>query len=138
MRVEESVEIRRGPEEVWAFVEDHGNDTEWCRKVKSVEPVSAERWNVMHKPVPLRPAVPLALERLTADPPRRLTMRQDDEASTFNVEYRLEAIPDGTRFTQISNFEWKKLPKLLHKTFARGVRRDIQGQLRGLKRVLEA
>lgn len=138
VRVEESIEIRRTPEEVWAFVEEHENDGKWCRKVKSVVRVSPEHWNVMHKPVPLRPAIPLALERLTADPPSRLTMREDDEAATLNVEYRLEPTLDGTRFTQVSEFEWKKLPTLLHKTFAHGVRRDIRAQLRSLKRILEA
>jgi Polyketide cyclase / dehydrase and lipid transport len=64
-------------------------------------------------------------------------MREEDEASVFEVEYRLEESGDGTRFTQISNFEWKKLPRFLHGTFRRGVQRDVQGQLRDLKRVLE-
>ena len=43
----------------------------------------------------------------------------------------------GTRFTQISEFEWKKLPRALHGTFARGVRRDVRGQLEAIKRLLE-
>jgi hypothetical protein len=43
----------------------------------------------------------------------------------------------GTRFTQLSEFEWKKLPRVLHGTFARGVRRDVRGQLQALKRLLE-
>jgi hypothetical protein len=41
------------------------------------------------------------------------------------------------RFTQISNFEWKKLPRVLQGTLARGVRRDVRGQLRALKQHLE-
>jgi hypothetical protein len=56
---------------------------------------------------------------------------------SFEVEYRLEEVLEGTRFTQISDFEWKRLPKVLHGTFARGVRRDVRGQLRALKRLLE-
>ncbi|MFL5895622.1 MAG: SRPBCC family protein [Thermoleophilaceae bacterium] len=137
MRVEESVEIERPPDAVWQFVADARNDTRWCPKVKSVEPAGEARWRVIHKPVPLRPPAELTVEQVDADPPRRLRLREVDEASAFDVEYRLEPAGAGTRFTQVSEFEWKKLPKLLHGTFARGVRRDVQRQLRELKRVLE-
>jgi uncharacterized protein YndB with AHSA1/START domain len=138
MRVDETVEIRRRPEDVWAFVVDHGNDPRWCKKVKSVEPVGERRWSVTHKPVPLRPPMTLAVEQLEADPPRLLILREEDGASIFEVTYRLEADGQGTRFTQSSEFEWKKLPKVLHGTFARGVRRDVKRQLRDLKQLLEA
>lgn len=80
----------------------------------------------------------LTLEHLELEPPRRLVLREEDEASIFNIEYRLEPSDEGTRFTQISEFEWKKLPRVLHGTFARGVRRDVRGQLQALKRLLEA
>ena len=72
----------------------------------------------------------LTLDHLELEPPRRLVLREEDEVSIFNVEYRLEPSDAGTRFTQISDFEWKKLPRILHGTFARGVRRDVRGQLR--------
>jgi hypothetical protein len=55
----------------------------------------------------------------------------------FEVEYQVEATAEGTRFTQSSEFQWKRLPRFLHESFARGVRRDIRHQLRQLKRVLE-
>jgi Polyketide cyclase / dehydrase and lipid transport len=79
----------------------------------------------------------LALEHLDVQPPSRLTMREEDEVSIFNVEYRLESAQAGTRFTQTSEFEWKSLPRILHGTFARGVGRDVRGQLQALKRLLE-
>jgi hypothetical protein len=79
----------------------------------------------------------LTLEHLEAQPPARLTLREEDEASIFDVEYRLERSDTGTRFTQSSEFEWKKLPRVLHGTFARGVRRDVRAQLQALKRLLE-
>jgi uncharacterized protein YndB with AHSA1/START domain len=119
-------------------VSDHSNDPRWCRKVKSVEPAGESRWRVTHKPVPLAPAMEVTLEHREVDPPSRLTMRQDDASSVFDVEYRLEPSGSGTRFTQVSEFEWKRLPRVLHGTFARGVRRDIRGQLRDLKRLAEA
>ena len=79
----------------------------------------------------------LTVEHLEVAPPSRLTLRQEDEASIFDVEYRLAPSEEGTRFMQISEFEWKKLPRFLHGTFARGVRRDVRGQLQALKRLLE-
>jgi uncharacterized protein YndB with AHSA1/START domain len=138
MRVEESVKIRRSPEDVWAFVVDHVNDPRWCKKVKSVEPAGERRWSVTHKPVPLRPPMTLALEQLRADRPKLLILREEDRASVFEVTYLLEADGHGTRFTQTSEFEWKTLPKVLRAAFGRGVRRDVQRQLRDLKHVLEA
>jgi uncharacterized protein YndB with AHSA1/START domain len=137
-RVEESVEIARSPESVWAFVADPLNDPRWCQKVNSVEPAGDRRWRVVHKPVPLRPPMELVVEHLEARPPQSLTLREEDDASVFEVEYRLEPSGDGTQFTQISDFTWKRLPRVLHGTFTRGVRRDLRGQLRALKRVLES
>ena len=138
VRIEETVQTRRSPEEVWAFVVDHGNDPLWCRKVKSVEPGASGKWTVTHRPVPLRPTMSLVLEQVETDPPRFLKLREEDDVSVFDVEYHLDPAGEGTRFTQISEFEWKKLPRMLHKTFARGVRRDVQDQLRALTQALEA
>jgi Polyketide cyclase / dehydrase and lipid transport len=118
-------------------VADPRNDPSWCRKVKSVETAGERRWAVIHKPVPLRPPMELTLEQLEAQQPRRLTLREEDEVSVFNVEYRLEPSAAGTRFAQITEVEWKRLPRILRGTFARGVRRDVRGQLRALKRLLE-
>jgi hypothetical protein len=58
-------------------------------------------------------------------------------SSVFKVNYRLAPSGAGTRFTQISEFELKRLPRVLHGTFARGVRRDVRSQLQRLKRLLE-
>jgi hypothetical protein len=119
------------------LVADPLNDPNWCRKVKSVKQAGERRWTVTHKPVPLKASMELALEHLDVQPPSRLTMREEDKVSVFNVEYRLEPAQAGTRFTQTSEFEWKSLPRILHGTFARGVRRDVRGQLQALKRLLE-
>jgi uncharacterized protein YndB with AHSA1/START domain len=97
VRVEESIEIARLPEEVWDVVVDPRRDPEWCSKVKSVEPEGELRWRVVHKPVPLRPALELVVDQVDADPPRRLRLREEDKASVFDVEYRLEPSEAGTR-----------------------------------------
>jgi hypothetical protein len=93
---------------------------------------------VTHKPIPLRAPTELVVEHVEVDAPRRLSLREEDDASVFQVEYRLEPSSTGTRFTQTSTFEWKTLPRVLRGTLARGVRRDVRGQLEALKHVLEA
>ena len=120
------------------MVADPLNDPRWCDKVKSVEVAGDNRWAATHKPVPLRPAMELVVDQLDVEAPNRLELRAEDGASIFHVEYRLEAAGTGTRLTQISEFEWKSLPRILHRTFARGVRRDVRNQLRALKRLLES
>lgn len=80
----------------------------------------------------------LVLEHLNVESPSRLKLREEDKASIFHVEYRLEAVATGTRLTQVSEFEWKRLPSILQGAFAHGVRRDVRHQLRALKRILES
>jgi carbon monoxide dehydrogenase subunit G len=137
MRVEESIEIARTPQEVWDLISDPMNDPRWCPKVKSVTPAGQATWTVIHKPVPLRPPIELTVVQQNLEAPSRLSMREEDESSTFEVEYRLEPTATGTRFTQISEIEWKKLPRFLYGTFERGVHRDLRNQLKSLKSVLE-
>lgn len=138
MRVSETIEIKRGIEEVWDFVCDPTNDPAWCPKVRSVARAGPNRWVVNHAPIPLRPTIVLTVDQVTADAPHRLVLRQEDETSIFDVEYRLEPTPWGMRFTQISDFSWKRLPMLVQRVLAPGVRRDVRRQLRDLKRTLEA
>ena len=133
MRIAETVEIARPRQEVWDFVANPVNDPRWCRKVKTVEPSGERSWRVVHKPVPLRPAIELELVQLELEEPGRLLIRQEDGVSIFDVEYLLEPTAGGTRFSQASEFEWKKLPRFLHRVFALGVRRDVHKQLQALR-----
>ena len=137
MRVEESIAIARPREDVWAFISDPQNDTKWCAKVQSVEALGEGRWRVVHKPIPLRPALELVVEHRELEPPARLTMREEDDGSVFDVEYRLEPADQGTRVTQTSDFEWKRMPRPLQLFLKGGVRRDVRNQLKALKHVLE-
>lgn len=137
MRVEEAIGIAQPPEMVWAVVADPHNDPRWCRAVKSVDVAGERRWRVMHKPIPLRPPRELQLEQLESEPPHRLALRQEDAAAVFTVEYRLEPTQTGTRFTQVSEFAWKRLPRVLRGLFRRAIRREVRRQLETLKALLE-
>src|SRR5919106_519184 len=83
VRVEETIGIKRDPDDVWEMVSDLANDPRWCRKVKSVEPSGTGRWLVRHRPVPLRPALELVVERLGAERPHSMRLREEDEVSVF-------------------------------------------------------
>jgi uncharacterized protein YndB with AHSA1/START domain len=137
VRVQASIEIARSPADVWEVVADRANDPRWCRKVKKVESAGAGQWNVWHQPIPLRPAVLLKTQHIRAEAPTYLAMREEDDESVFIVEYRLTTAPAGTSLTQTSEFTWKKLPRGLQSILAYGVRRDVTGQLRDLKLLLE-
>jgi uncharacterized protein YndB with AHSA1/START domain len=136
-RVAETVAVTRPPEAVWAVVADPHNDPRWCRAVRSVEVVDERRWRVVHKPIPLRPARRLELEHVQVEPPRRLLLRQEDAAALSYIEYRLEATRTGTLFTQVSQFAWKGVPRQLHGTFERAVRREVRRQLQALGALLD-
>ena len=138
MRVSETIQIECELEKVWQFACDPIHDPLWCPKVKSVDRVGPDRWLVHHKPIPLRPPVVLTVDQVAVEAPNRVALREEDAASIFDVQYRLEATTSGTRFTQISEFRWKRLPWLLQRLLALGVRRDVRRQLCELKRALEA
>src|SRR5437660_885469 len=88
---------------------------------------------------PPRASAPAASRQkpIAGGPPPRLRMREEDDTAVFHVDHRLAPSATGTRFTQASDFEWKKLPRFLHALFGRGVRRDVRGQLGALNRLLE-
>ena len=137
MRIEERITIGRRPEEVWDFVVEHTNDPQWCPKVKAVEQAGDRRWKVWHRPVPLLPAALLEMKHVREHRPTYLAIREEDGAAVFEVEYRLEQAVDGTVFTQVSEFAWKRLPRVLWPLFRFGVRRDVARQLRALKQAIE-
>jgi carbon monoxide dehydrogenase subunit G len=137
VRVSETIEIKRAIEEVWHFVCDPTHDPAWCPKVKSVDRVGPNRWLVHHKPIPLRPTTILTVDQVAAEAPHWWVLREEDDASIFDIEYRFEPTSSGTRFTQISEFRWKQLPTPMQQLLAPGVGRDVRRQLRELKRILE-
>jgi uncharacterized protein YndB with AHSA1/START domain len=141
--IEREIEIRRPVQAVFDYVSDPRNDPVWCRKVISVEQVGGEgpgpgsRYTVVHKPVPGRPPRNIDHSCLGWDPPERIEWREDDGTDVFRVEYLLEPTADGTRIRQRSDAELGS-SRLLRPLYRAGIGRDIAGQLRSLKKVLEA
>ena len=139
MLIEREIEIARPVADVFAFVSDPRNDIRWCRKVQSVTEAGEGRWEVVHKPVPGRPARRMELTRVASDPPHRLELREDDGTDVFRVTYSLSPSAAGaTLLRQRSDASIGAVPRFLHPLWRHGIGRDLQRQLRDLKRLLEA
>jgi uncharacterized protein YndB with AHSA1/START domain len=135
--IEREIEIERPVEEVFDFVSDARNDPRWCPKVRSVEG-GPDRYDVVHAPVPLRPARRMEMTRVEQDPPRRLVFRQEDGHDMFRVTYELEPTASGgTLMRQRSEAELG-VPRLLHPLWRHGIGRDLERQLRDLRHLLES
>ncbi len=138
MLIEREIEIGRPVEEVFDFVADARNDVRWCRKVRSVERLADDRFAVVHKPVPGRPERRMEMTRVAADPPQRIEWREDDGTDVFVVTYELEEPRAGvTRMAQRSQATIGA-PRILHGLYRIGIGRDVAGQLRALKDLLES
>jgi uncharacterized protein YndB with AHSA1/START domain len=136
--------IERSVADVYAFIADARNDPRWCPKVKSVEQVEGEgpgpgaRYVVVHKPVPLKPARRMDHTCVASEPPRRIQWREDDGTDLFQVTYELEDLEGGrTRLRQHSNARLGAA-RIMHPLYRAGVGRDLDVQLRALKKLLEA
>jgi hypothetical protein len=143
VKIEREVEIARPVDEVFDFVADARNDVRWCPKVLSVELAEGEGpgpgacYAVVHRPIPLRPAREMEMSCAGWNPPRRLEWREDDGTDVFLVIYELEDIGNGrTRLRQRSDAEIGA-PRVLHPVFKAGIGRDMEGQLKRLKKLLE-
>jgi len=142
VKIVRKVEIGRPIDEVFSFVADATNDPRWCPKVKSVSLESGSagdaRYAVVHKPVPGKPERLMEMTCVAWDPPHRLDWREDDGSDVFVVSYLLEPLDAGraTRLTQTSDASIGA-PKLLRPIYRAGIGRDIAGQLRRLKKLLE-
>ena len=143
MRIVRAVVIDRHIDDVFAYVSDALNDPQWCAKVLSVEqvvgtgPGPGARYDVLHRPIRLRPARPMAYTCLEWEPPARIAWREDDGADVIDVGYELESVWTSTRLTQCDDVVRLGAPRLLHPLLRIGIGRDVERQLRALKRVLE-
>jgi uncharacterized protein YndB with AHSA1/START domain len=142
MEVERSVIIAKPIAEVFAFVADPANDSQWCPKLISVKQVEGDgpgpdgRWCVVHRPVPLRPPRTMDYRCLAWDPPHRIEWREDDGSDVLRVTYTLAEQDGGTRFSQHDDVQLGA-PRLLHPLMRVGIGHDVGGQLRRLKQLLE-
>lgn len=144
MRIQESIVIKRPPEQVFAFFNDRRNDTRWMETVESSEWLDEDastglgRRGRMVIRVP-RPAV-FEDEVTEYEPDRRVGHRSVSESMIMFTACYAEPVPGGTKASVV--FEPERLPGgifgwLTAPFVARTVRRNYRSDLRRLKQILE-
>lgn len=144
MRIQESIIIKRPPEQVFAFFNDRRNDTRWMESVESSEWLDEDastglgRRGRMVIRVP-QPAV-FEDEVTEYEQDRRVGHRSVSESMIMFTACYAEPVPGGTKASVV--FEPERLPGgifgwLTAPFVARTVRRNYRADLRRLKQILE-
>lgn len=111
MRVVESIEIERAPEDVWAVISDPGTHVRWRPALREFRPVSAGPLAVgsrVREVLVWRGREIVLDDVVTAlDAPRRLGLRGGWKAADFELELHLEPVARGTKVTM----DWPFYPK---------------------------
>ena len=142
MEIVRSIVIDKHIDDVFEFVSDPMNDPRWCPKVLYVEQVEGDgpgpgsRWDVVHRPIRLRPPRRMSHSCVGWDPPHRIEWLEDDGDDMIEVMYELEEVWTSTRLTQRDHAQLGA-PRLLQPVVRAGIGRDIEKQLRELRRLLE-
>ena len=144
MRIEESIEIKRPPAEVFAFFDDRRNDSRWMETVVSSEWIDEGESTGLGR----RGRMVMYAPRLTEfedevteyEPARRVGHRSVSKSMTIFTACHADPVPGGTRATLV--FEPERLPggrlgKLVAPFITRTVRRNYRADLARLKRILE-
>jgi uncharacterized membrane protein len=143
MRVEESIEINKPPEEVFDYVSDVGNFPQWMahtlevRKDTAGPPQRGDRFTVAIKSVGRRFETPY--ERTSYNPNLRYTDRAvGGPIPNQRWNYTFEEVPGGTRLSRAVEAESGGILKLLEPLQKRAVKRQLRKDLQSLKDLLEA
>jgi uncharacterized membrane protein len=143
MRVEESIEINKPPEEVFDYVSDVGNFPQWMahtlevRKDTGGPPQQGDRFTVAIKSVGRRFETPY--ERTSYKPNLRYTDRAvGGPIPNQRWNYTFEEVQGGTRLSRAVEAESGGILKLLEPLQKRAVKRQLRKDLQSLKDLLEA
>jgi uncharacterized protein YndB with AHSA1/START domain len=151
MELEANVIIRRTPEEVWAYLSNVSNVSEWDRGVAATRPTSFNAPGVgfefdtlAHpgKDGPGQERGKMSYRISDADPARGCTVQltsRDGNARFFKeAEWRfnVEPVAEGSRVICAAHFKLRLAYSVLAPMFY-GMKRAIRSDLENLKRILE-
>jgi hypothetical protein len=145
LRVEESVLINRAPADVFAFLENTGNDVKWsATTVESgfLDPGDnrvGRRGRTVGRFLGRR--IELIWEITAYDPPKQIEYRVVEGPLENESVYRVEAEGDGCRFTFALEFPRGHrglFGKLADPLFVRMLGRQARADLDNLRDILEA
>jgi uncharacterized protein YndB with AHSA1/START domain len=141
VRIEESVEIARPPEDVFAILTDPDRLAEWQTSTVEVrrersDPLSAgERFQEVHKGAGRR--LESTVEVAEFEPPRAFAIRIVDGPLPVDGRWTLEPAGAGTRLHFAGTGELRGPLRLLGPLVTGTVARQFRGHHRRLKRLVE-
>jgi uncharacterized protein YndB with AHSA1/START domain len=134
--------VPRGVEEVWRVVSDPERLPQWWPGVARVEDASATAWTTVLTSAKGK-AVRADYTRTAASEPERLTWRQELEATPFErilaeatTSVELAAAEGGTRVTLALDQKPRGWARLAPFQFRAAGKRQVEGALEGLERLL--
>jgi uncharacterized protein YndB with AHSA1/START domain len=144
MSFEISLDIRRSPSDVFAFIADFRNMPKWYEAVDSVttDAAASAGSGVRFHMVRSLPggAVHNTVEVTSYEPESEVTFASINGPTPFQYRYRIEPIPTGTRLTLLGDISAEGLPGpgahlggLVGQLFRQGMKKNLQV----LKRILE-
>lgn len=135
-RIEESIEIERAPEDVFAFVADPTNDALWQSGVEESEILDGEGVRVGSKFRSvgrlLGRKMEFTLEVTQHDPPKVIAVKTVDGPFSYTGRYTVEPEGDGCRLKvsgeapSLGVFFGKVGDPIVVKVYAREVRGDLE------------
>jgi carbon monoxide dehydrogenase subunit G len=142
VRAELSIAIARSPEDVFAYLADVGNLTEWQSGVHSAEieggAAAAAGARFVESRTLLGKEMTTTLEIADFEPPRLFTLRALDGPALLTVRHQLAPSGDGTELRVVVEGEVKHMPGFAAGLMMRGAERQFRKDFERLKRVLEA
>ena len=131
MRAELSIEIARRPEEVFAYLTDIANLTEWQSGLRAAE----QKGNRIEETRSfLGREVHTTLEIVENDAPRVFTLKALDGPVKFTVRHELEPTGSGTHLTVVGEGD---VPGFASGIVAQQAKRQFSKDFARLKEILE-
>jgi carbon monoxide dehydrogenase subunit G len=142
VHAELSIAIERPPEDVFAYLADVSNLTEWQSGVHSAEIESggaaAAGARVVESRTMLGKEMTTTLEIVDFEPPRLFTLRALDGPALLTIRHELEPSGGETELHVVVEGEVKHMPGFAAGLMMRGAERQFRKDFDRLKRLLEA
>jgi carbon monoxide dehydrogenase subunit G len=142
VRAELTIEIARMPEEVFAYLTDVSNLTEWQSGVHEAEIVGGGEPRAGARISELRHLLGrelrTTLEIAEYEPPRLFVLRALDSPVPFTVHHELEPAGTGTRLTVVGEGDAGLLPGFAAGLMARRAEKQFRRDFEQLRALLEA
>jgi carbon monoxide dehydrogenase subunit G len=141
VQAELTIEIARPPEDVFGYLADVSNLTEWQSGVHLAEieggGAAAAGAHVLETRTLLGKELATTLEIVDFEPPRLFTLRALDGPALLTVRHELAPSGGGTELHVIVGGEVKHLPGFASGLMMRGAEKQFRKDFERLKRLLE-